>query len=155
MIVANPSLWPSFPAPTLQIIQYVLPSSAVSSRRPPSIHVSTIGRNPLRLTLLQTLCRRQKRQLLCNQANPHSFAKTTGVGYAPKLRTCGISNLQTHRSRPSYNLVNATLRESPFVFTVLQIPFPASSLNSHLYKTPACGERRALHGLRSKGAWRK
>ena len=155
MIVANPSLWPSFPAPTLQTIQHVIPSSAVSSRRPPSIHVSTIGRNPRRLTLLQTLCRRQKRHLLCNQANPHSFAKTPGVGHTSKLLTCGVNNLQTPRSRPSCNLVNASLRKLPFVFMVLQIPFPATAFDSHLYKTPACGERRALHGLRSKGAWRK
>ena len=31
--------------------------------------------------LLQTLCHRQKNQLLCNQANPNSFAKHPGWGY--------------------------------------------------------------------------
>jgi hypothetical protein len=32
--------------------------------------------------LLQTLCRRTKSQLLCNQANPRSLGKTPGVGYS-------------------------------------------------------------------------
>ncbi len=36
--------------------------------------------NPQLFILLQTLCRSQKTQLLCNQANPASFAKTPGVG---------------------------------------------------------------------------
>ena len=36
--------------------------------------------NPRRLILLQTLCRRQNTQLLWNQANPNSFAKTPEVG---------------------------------------------------------------------------
>jgi hypothetical protein len=30
---------------------------------------------------LQTLCRCQKPQLLCNQANPNSLRKTSGVGH--------------------------------------------------------------------------
>ena len=37
--------------------------------------------NSRRLILLQTLCRRQKGQVLCNQANPNSFAKTPAWGY--------------------------------------------------------------------------
>jgi len=37
------------------------------------------------LILLQTLCRRQKTQLLCNQANPNSFAKTRGGGITPEI----------------------------------------------------------------------
>jgi hypothetical protein len=155
MFVAKDLLLPSFPASALNIAPYLMPSAVISSRRPPSVQVSTIGRNSLRLTLLQTLCRREKHQVLCNQANPRSFAKTPGVGYSPKSLTPGISNLPTLRSRLSCKLVNAALREPPFVFMVLQIPFPAASLDSHLYKTPACGERRALHGLTSKGAWRK
>jgi hypothetical protein len=36
--------------------------------------------NSQRLTLLQTLCRRENTQLLRNQANPNSFAKTPRVG---------------------------------------------------------------------------
>ena len=36
---------------------------------------------PRLLMLLRTLCRSQKSQLLWNQANPASFAKTPGVGY--------------------------------------------------------------------------
>ena len=39
-----------------------------------------------RLILLQTLCRRQKTQLLRNQANPHSFANIPG-GVALALET--------------------------------------------------------------------
>jgi hypothetical protein len=38
-------------------------------------------RNFRRVTLLRTLGRREKTQLLCNQANPHSSCKTSGVGY--------------------------------------------------------------------------
>jgi len=38
---------------------------------------------PRRLILLQTLCHRQKSQPLWNQAIPHSFDKTPGVGVSP------------------------------------------------------------------------
>src|SRR5260370_3955809 len=38
------------------------------------------GKSPL-FSNLRTLCRSQKSQLLCNQANPASFCKTPGVGY--------------------------------------------------------------------------
>ncbi|SRR6266852_4288338 len=36
--------------------------------------------------LLRTLCRHQKSQLLCNQANPNSFCKTPGVGVPQHFR---------------------------------------------------------------------
>src|SRR6266852_1261338 len=45
-------------------------------------HHSTL--NPRSFNLLQPLCRRQKSQLLWNQANPASFCKTPGVGVPPQ-----------------------------------------------------------------------
>jgi hypothetical protein len=69
------------------------------------------GPNSRPLNLLQPLCRRQKSQTLWNQANPASFSKSPGVGYALATRPRGISNLQPLLSRPSCNLVNATLAE--------------------------------------------
>ncbi len=123
MTFAKPRLFISFPAPTFNIVPYLVPNSAVSSRRLPLVHVSTIRLNSRRLILLQTLCGREKRQLLSNQAKPHSFCKTPGGGYTPKSLTCGIRNLQTLRSRLSCNLVNVTLRESPLCFHGLTNPF--------------------------------
>ena len=77
------------------------------------------------LNRLQPLSRRQKSQLLWNQANPASFPKlpgcgvgipkrnygTPGVGYTRKSRPCGISKIRTLFPRPLYNLVNAILAE--------------------------------------------
>jgi hypothetical protein len=37
-------------------------------------------------TLFRTLCRCRKTQLLCNQANPHSFSKTPGVWVSLRSR---------------------------------------------------------------------
>src|SRR6266478_4366201 len=47
----------------------------------PSRH-SSLNSRPF--NLLQPLCRRQKSQLLWNQANPASFCKTPGVGVPPQ-----------------------------------------------------------------------
>src|SRR6266478_1053874 len=45
-------------------------------------------------TLLRTLCRSEKTQLLCNQANPNSFDKTPGVRVSlRKLRSLSDSAL--------------------------------------------------------------
>ena len=47
-----------------------------------------------RVILLQTLCRSQKSQLLCNQANPNSLRKMRGVGCASaQLRALCVSAL--------------------------------------------------------------
>ncbi len=77
MTAAQPS--PSTRSPRLS------PNSAFALRplrlsvilRPRICH-SSLNSRPF--NLLRTLCRRQKDQLLCNQANPDSFAKTPG-GY--------------------------------------------------------------------------
>ncbi len=77
MTAAQPS--PSTRSPRLS------PNSAFALRplrlsvilRPRICH-SSLNSRPF--NLLRTLCRRQKDQLLCNQANPDSFAKTPGVG---------------------------------------------------------------------------
>src|SRR5882762_536999 len=66
---------------------------------------------PFAFILFQTLCRCEKHQPLWNQANPNSFAKTPGVAYP--------SSAAHLRSRPVC---------SPFVFMVLQIPFPGTRL---------------------------
>ncbi len=68
----------------------------VSSRRNLSYPSRRSSPNSRRLILLQTVCRRQKSQLLCNQANPNSFAKTPGVGVSPSsvpLCLCGNPDL--------------------------------------------------------------
>ena len=56
--------------------------------------------NPRFLILLQTLCRSQEHQLLWNQANPNSFAKTPGVGCTSQKPSRKITNLQTLSSGP-------------------------------------------------------
>jgi hypothetical protein len=66
--------------------------------------------NSRQLTLLQTLCRRQKSQLLWNQANPHSLRKTSGVGCTVTSRPRRIRNIRTPLSRRVCNLVNAIPR---------------------------------------------
>jgi hypothetical protein len=49
-----------------------------------TLHGSQVTSHKSRLFIsLQPLCRFQKSQLLCNQANPASFAKTPGVGGIP------------------------------------------------------------------------
>lgn len=52
------------------------------------------GRKSRRVILLRTLCRFQKSQVLCNQANPPSFSKTPGMGSPPTSRP---PNLQAFR----------------------------------------------------------
>ena len=61
------------------------------------------------LTLLRTLCARHKTQLLYNQANPNSFAKTPGVGY------------------PSSLLLAIRHFPAPFLFYILTNPFSRKS----------------------------
>jgi len=63
------------------------------------------------LNRLRPLSRRQKSQLLWNQANPASFSKSPGVGYTLTSRSCEISKLQPLFSRPSCNLVNTIVAE--------------------------------------------
>jgi hypothetical protein len=92
--------------------------------------------NPLRLTLLQTLCHCEEIQLLCNQANPHSFSRTPGVGHTLKSHSRRINNIRTLCSQPSCNLVNATLLCSPFVFITLRIAFFATHLFSQSSELP-------------------
>src|ERR1700730_4321571 len=47
---------------------------------------SVVPTNPFVSIFLRALCRRQKSQLLWNQANPDSFSKTPGVGVPQKSR---------------------------------------------------------------------
>jgi hypothetical protein len=82
-------------------------------------------------TLLRALCRSEKSQVLCNQANPDSFCKTAGVGYpecfygAPRVGVpaqltvgfCGI-DLQAFSFQ---NFTNPSFRNS-FACTSIQNP---------------------------------
>src|ERR1700730_13794317 len=118
------------------------------------------GLNPRRFILLQTLCRCDKSQLLWNQANPHSFRKTPGVGYTPQIAPmestrCRLffrtlfANQLPHPSAPppprvSISLSTFAFRISifvcrffrPFVFTTLRIAFSATSLFSQPSELP-------------------
>jgi hypothetical protein len=100
--------------------------------------------NPRLLILLQTLCRSQRSQLLWNQANPNSFAKTPGVGCTSQEPSSRISNLQTLRSRPVCKSVTPppssprpTLHEPrfylSFVFIYLRIAPPLHRFSSPLF----------------------
>ena len=152
MLVSAPALLPSFYAPASNIAPHIIPNSTFSSRRPPLVHASLMRRNSRRPTLLQTLCRREKTQLLCNQANPHSFVKTPGAGYTPKSRRCGISNLRTLCSRPSCNLVNTTVLSSPLFSWSYELLFPQLLLFHNYLRCP--GVWGAKSSLWSQIEWR-
>ena len=66
---------------------------------------------------LRPLCRRQKTQPLCNQANSASSCKTPGVGYPP-LPDCGlllaISRASKAQKRAPVSPLPATLTHSLF-----------------------------------------
>src|SRR5258708_5747901 len=93
MIVVKLSL---LRVPALNIGPHLIPSSAVSSRRPPSIHVSTIGRDPRRLTLLQTLRRRH---------NVNSFAIKQIHALLPKHPGWGIPQNRSPAESITYRLL--------------------------------------------------
>ena len=106
----------------------------------PSSHHGPSGKRLLSITggkrrlftLLQTLCRSEKSQLLWNQANPDSFCKMPGWGGHPECfyRTPRVG------VPPQLTVWFAASICSPFLFRTLQIPFPATPLLAHLYKTP-------------------
>jgi hypothetical protein len=99
------------------------------------------------LTLLQTLCRHQKSQLLWNQANPRSLRKTPGVGVPPQssplesatsrlfIRASVCNLVNAPANRPHYSLPPSTFSSllcfhtltnpfsrNSFIFTSIQIP---------------------------------
>jgi hypothetical protein len=89
------------------------------------------SRNSFTLMLLRTLGRSQKSQVLCNQANPDSLCKTPGVGHPRPFReTLGRRMPRRSPSRGTRHI------SAPFVFITLQIPWRATRLYSHSYKTP-------------------
>ena len=107
-------------APTSLLLAYVkirYTLSCVISNKLAGTHGS-FSLNPRLFILLQTLLRSQKIQPLCNQANPHSSAKTRGW----------VSLLTASNRSPSICL--------SFVFTNLQIPFSATPFFSHPCKNP-------------------
>jgi hypothetical protein len=112
---------------------------------------------------LPPLCRLQKSQLLCNQANPASFSKMLGCGGGHPERNYGRPGVGVPRKNrlvksatyslffPDLFIIWLTLRLPrlalptthcplftfllPFVFITIQIPFPATPLFSHPCKT--------------------
>ena len=77
--------------------------SSVPFRASRPLGQSPRRRKSRRMILLRTLCRSQKRQLLCNQANPHSLRKIPGVrGISAWLFT-------SHRSRVTSHVFLGTL----------------------------------------------
>jgi hypothetical protein len=97
-------------------------SSRVLSRTKLAYSSRASSLNPRPFSLLQTLCRRDKSQLLCNQVNPNSFHRIPGVGYlCDDLRVlCGLR----HRTfidfqlLPFHHLTDAFFRNF-FVFTFI------------------------------------
>ena len=69
--LASHNLWPRLLVATQTRVPRPAPKSSLCS---PCLRGKSIA-----FILLQTLCRRQKSQALCNQANPASFCKTPGV----------------------------------------------------------------------------
>jgi len=115
----------------------IQPSPLPTSQSPASFKFcSNFSPKPRRFTLLQTLCRHEKSQLLCNQANPHSLRKTPGVGY--RLRPCLRSSPTSVFSVPS--VVNPVL--TPFPATHAKnapvTPFPATHTKSPSCKSFPC-----------------
>jgi hypothetical protein len=78
--------------------------------------------NSQRLTLLQTVCRCENPQLICNQANPNSFAKTPRVGGTCANLTVGsFSFALDFLTLCFHNLTNPFSR-NPFQCTSIQNP---------------------------------
>jgi hypothetical protein len=114
----------------------------VLSRRAPTQSILRSSLNSPPLILLRTLCLHEKRQLLWNQANPHSLRKTAGVGGTSITRplespTCrpflsiSVCNKVIPWSQSSLAIFALRLFvfrsqfRSPFPFITLRIPFPA------------------------------
>lgn len=80
----NPLLSSSYETPLEQPLSFHIYTKRGGVGRlsaPPTAKIPRVKRtNSFIHILLRTLCRRQKTQLLCNQANPHSSCKTPGVG---------------------------------------------------------------------------
>src|SRR6266852_3121833 len=76
--------------------------------------------------LLRTLCRHQKSQLLCNQANPNSFCKTPGVGvpsgFSPCLRRAGGPVPLTTFRMNTYKSVSKQRTLTPFRMNTCEKP---------------------------------
>jgi hypothetical protein len=103
-----------------------------------------------RFILLQTLCRRQKRQLLCNQSNPNSFAKTPRVRDTNTNPPFRISNIQTLSRLASQSLRRlCALRVSAVSFAV-DFARPLFSYSYELlFAQPLCFD---IH-LNCPGVW--
>ncbi len=62
--------------------------------------------------LLQTPCRSEKSQVLCNQANPHSFDKTAGVGVPAFVIRCTEAQKCRFLSPLAATLTHSLFRKS-------------------------------------------
>ena len=100
MIIAKPSLVPLFPASAPNIAPPLIPSSAVPSRRPPSVPRGYDPPNSRQFILLQPLCSLFSTSVLCFQSLAASFAKKRGVGYTHKREAYSSNSLDSDRRAP-------------------------------------------------------
>jgi hypothetical protein len=130
-----------YPLPT-----FSLPPSSIST----SCFAVPARPNSRLFILLWTLCRCQKRQLLCNQSNPNSFAKTPGVGDTHTNPPFRISNIQTLSRLASQSLRRlCALRVSALTFAVDFVRPLFSYPYELLFSQPLCF---AIH-LNCPGVW--
>ena len=108
MTVAQPSSSARSPRPFRPALPHDVPMLGSSSPQPPIVVRPSAPLNSRPLILLQTLCRREKSQLLCNQANPNSLDKTPwgGIPYQE------IVYCTKAQKRPSVSPLLATLTHS-------------------------------------------
>jgi hypothetical protein len=94
----------------------------------PAPHASL---NPCLFMLLQTLCRRQKTQPLCNQSNPNSFCKIPGAGYPECFYgTPEVGDVRSYSSLATrhfllplcFHTLTNPFFPNPFLFTSIQNP---------------------------------
>ena len=89
--------------------QYCLPTTHFFSIVFPPYPLPTFLHKSRLFISLPPLCRSQKSQLLCNQANPDSFAKTPGVGY-PLRSLCSDLSALCVALLPAYYVFSTTCR---------------------------------------------
>jgi hypothetical protein len=88
--------------------------------------------------LLQTLCRRQKTQPLCNQANPNSFLRNTrGRGTSARSQRSLRLTLSPRRVHPACPSFEASLEGRVIISLCFCRPITPRCLGSELIHSPA------------------
>jgi len=91
--------------------------------------------NSRRLILLQTLCRCQNGQVLCNQANPNSFAKTPGWGCHRAFEPNPPYARHMHHVTPISPVSSVDCAYFPSPRGCTQAILPALGLSASLWQT--------------------